>query len=234
MAPAAELEEEQCTVISGPFAIAVQAFLAFVVLATLVYKRSTEHPQRKLNVWLMDVSKQGFAMSLQHFVNVALAVIFAREKGLAGECVWYIANFCITVVCGLIVLTAYMRIHHVFVDTYKLTWLQSGEYGDPPDLRIWLAQTCYWGFVCCMEKFVVAGTVIFPLHNRIDAAIAPLEEPWKRNPKMELVFVMVIAPTLLNPIWSWIIDNLVKDRKLGKEEDTKGYGAVEDEVRNTY
>ena len=28
----------------------------------------------------------------------------------------------------------------------------------------------------------------------------------------ELVLVMVIAPSILNPIWSWIIDNLVKDR----------------------
>lgn len=101
---APEIIREECRVVSGPFAIGVQVFLAAMVLATLLYKRYQEHPPRSWLVWLMDISKQGFAMSLQHFVNVALAVIFASTEGMAGECVWYISNFMITVVGGLIVL----------------------------------------------------------------------------------------------------------------------------------
>eukprot|EP00439_Symbiodinium_sp_Y106_P047177 s2996_g6.t1 len=240
-----QIIREECRVVSGPFAIGVQVFLAAMVLATLLYKRYQEHPPRSWLVWLMDISKQGFAMSLQHFVNVALAVIFASTEGMAGECVWYISNFMITVVGGLIVLllghswTLWMRFHRIVVARYQLTWLQSGEYGDPPKIPIWLAQTTYWGFVCCLEKFTVAGLVIYPFHHRIDALIAPLETPFKSYPKTEtivaflksilpscllwaqtdllpsalkeLVLVMVIAPSVLNPIWSWIIDNLVKD-----------------------
>jgi len=180
-------QQEECRVVSGPFAIAVQLFLAAMVLATLLYKRYQEHPRRTLLVWLMDVSKQGFAMSLQHFVNVALAVVFASTEGVAGECIWYISNFTITVIGGLIVLTLWMRFHRAVVDKYQLTWLQSGEYGDPPRISIWLAQTTYWGFVCCMEKFTVAGLVIYPFHHHIDTTIAPFETPLKPYPKSELV-----------------------------------------------
>lgn len=233
------MDDESCRVIAGPFAIGVQLFLAFVVLCTLLYKRYQEKPQRGLVIWLMDISKQGFAMSLQHFVNVALAVIFAGQKGRAGECIWYITNFCITVVGGLVVLTCWMKIHGYVIEQYQLTWLKSGQYGGDGtpgsayDVRIWLVQTFYWGLICCMEKFLVAGLVIYPLLPRIDAVIAPLEEPWRPYPKMELIFVMLIAPSILNPLWSWIIDNLVKDPKWGHghaaHDDVKGYsyGAAE-------
>ena len=34
----------------------------------------------------------------------------------------------------------------------------------------------------------------------------------------ELILVMVVAPSILNPIWSWIIDNLVKDRNWPTEQ----------------
>lgn len=230
-----ELPQESCKVIAGPFAIGVQLFLAFVVLCTLLYKRYQETPQRGLVIWLMDISKQGFAMCLQHFVNVALAVIFAGQHGRAGECIWYITNFCITVVGGLAVLTLWMKVHGVVVEKYKLTWLESGKYGgdssnpDSYDTRVWLVQTLYWGVVCCMEKFIIAGLVIYPLHPKIDAAIAPLEEPWRPYPKLELIFVMVIAPSILNPLWSWIIDNLVKDPKWGHGgSNAHGYDKIDD------
>lgn len=54
---------------------------------------------------------------------------------------------------------------------------------------------------------------------------------WALKCLQELVFVMVIAPSILNPIWSWIIDNLVKDPKWGHAahgyeqiDDLKGHG----------
>ena len=37
---------------------------------------------------------------------------------------------------------------------------------------------------------------------------------------------MVIAPSVLNPIWSWIIDNLVKDPKWG--HGANGYEQIDD------
>merc|ERR1719456_2173989 len=158
----------------------------------------------------MDSSKQGFAMSLQHFVNIALAVLFAQAHTQAGECIWYLANFSITVLCGLFLLAAYMRFHRIMVERYKLTWLQSGEYGDPPHWGVWFMQMVLWCFVSCAEKFITAGLVIVPLRNHIDSIISSREVPFKPFPKTELVLVMVVMPSLLNAVFAWVVDNLIK------------------------
>jgi hypothetical protein len=207
---------EHCTVAAGTFAIVVQAVLGASVLFTLVYKRFREQPKRQWNIWAMDTSKQAFAMSLQHGVNVLLAVLFAREAGqmVAGECIWYITNFTITVACGLVILTFYMKLHNHLVDKYELTWLKSGEYGDPPSICRWMVQMLHWGVVCCAEKFISAAFVIYPLRHHIDALIAKAEAPFLPYPHVELVLVMVVAPAVLNSIFAWIVDNLIKDKEL--------------------
>eukprot|EP00440_Ansanella_granifera_P020930 gb/GFBE01022731.1/.p1 GENE.gb/GFBE01022731.1/~~gb/GFBE01022731.1/.p1 ORF type:complete len:257 (+),score=68.27 gb/GFBE01022731.1/:1-771(+) len=213
--------EQECRVISGHFALFVQAFLASMVLATLLYKRYRENPKRTWTVWFMDSSKQGFGMGLQHFANVFLAVFFAKEKGLAGECIWYITNFCISVCGGLVVLTLWMQVHRKLVEKYNITVLRSGEYGEPPDVRIWAVQALYWGFVCVSEKLLIAGLVILPLHGNLDQLIAHLEKPLLHYPKTELVLVMVALPTMLNAIFAWVIDNLIKDQHGAKSEEGK-------------
>lgn len=204
----------QCTVATGTFAVVVQAILGAGVLATLVFKRYRETLKRPWRIWAMDTSKQAFAMGLQHLVNVLLAVFFASGETEAGECIWYITNFTITVTCGLVILSLYMRLHEYLVDRYELVWLRSGEYGDPPDPRRWLAQLLLWGVVCCLEKFFTAAVVIYPLKGWIDPLIARAEEPVGRYPRTELVLVMVVCPALLNGLFAWIVDNLIK-----KEQD---------------
>jgi hypothetical protein len=163
----------KCTVSEGTFAIVVQVILGAWILGTLLYKRFHENPMRPWVIWLMDTSKQAFAMGLQHLVNVFLAVFFARLEDLqAGQCIWYVTNFAITVACGLVILSLYMRLHEYVVNRYELTWLRSGEYGDPPQLGPWLVQLLLWGFICCLEKLLTAAVVIYPLKLSIDPVIA--------------------------------------------------------------
>lgn len=214
--------DSECHVVSGHFAMLVQAFLGFAVLATLWYKRWRESPKRTCTVWAMDTSKQCFSGGMQHFVNIVLAVVFARGHTMAGECIWYITNFSITVFFGLFILTGYMRLHRMAVEKYGLTILRSGEYGDPPRIEVWFVQMLLWCFVACAEKFITAFFVILPLHGFIDRTIASLEVPFKPYPKTELVLVMVVGPTLLNMVFAWVVDNLIKDRDLQ-------HGMVEDE-----
>jgi hypothetical protein len=168
-------------------------------------------------------------MSLQHLVNVVLAVIFAQGKTEAGECIWYITNFSITVVCGLVILSFYMKLHNFLVDKYDLTWLKSGEYGDPPHVGRWFVQMLHWGVVCCVEKFITAVVVIYPLHTAIDNLIARAEEPLLPYPHTELILVMVALPSLLNSIFAWIVDNLIKDHSV-HEVDRAVLVDVEEEM----
>ena len=43
--------------------------------------------------WFMDCSKQAWAMFLQHFVNLFMAIFFAGfGTTRAGECIWYVTK----------------------------------------------------------------------------------------------------------------------------------------------
>jgi len=219
--PERRLEDsEKCFVIAGTFAVFVQVFLAISAVVALVWKRHGEEPKRDLTIWFMDTSKQGCSLFMQHLVNIFLAIVFAQGETKASECIWYGANFAIATICGIFLLTMYMRLHRWAVDRFDLYWLHSGKYGhpgDPPNWRWWLAQMCVWVFVTCGEKFITAAVVIMPLHDTIDGLIAGFEMPMKPFPKFELVLNMVIMPAVLNVVFVWVVDNLIMDSDLKRE-----------------
>ena len=216
----------RCTLLGGTFALLVQLGLAISAIATLAYKRATERPRRPLIVWAFDASKQAFAGSLQHFVNLGFGVFFATSS-TASECAWYLTNFAISVACGVFLLWAFMIGYKWAVEQYSLTLLRSGDYGSPPNWKPWLAQLLVWGFAASFEKVLTAIFVILPLHTRLDAMAAWLETPLVAYPALELILVMVLAPVLLNMVFFWVIDNLImrkQEARVGEyrqlEEDT--------------
>ncbi|EOD36577.1 hypothetical protein EMIHUDRAFT_252312 [Emiliania huxleyi CCMP1516] len=140
--PAASSDAAECSLLGGPFAICVQIGLAAAAIATLVVKRHTERPRRP---WL------AFAGFLQHCVNLVFGVAFAAS-GAASECAWYLTNFVISVVCGVLLLNLAMAGYNRCVDRFGLHLLRSGEYGKPPSWRPWLMQMLVWGFLASAEK----------------------------------------------------------------------------------
>jgi len=207
----AEGEAERCNLLGGTFAILVQVALAVAAIATLIYKRHTERPRRPWLVWFFDASKQAFAGFLQHMVNLGFGVAFAAG-GIATECAWYLLNFMISVVCGVLLLKLMMAIYHTCVERFGLHILRSGEYGKPPDWKPWLAQMVVWGFMASAEKGITALVVILPLHPHLDQVAQFIEAPLYVHPKLELLAVMVAAPVLLNALFFWIIDSLIMRR----------------------
>ena len=204
----------RCTLLGGAFAYLLQAGLMTAAIATLVYKRSTERPRRPWLVWFFDASKQAFAGVLQHFVNIAFGVIFARSSS-ASECSWYLVNIAISVVCGVVILWAIMKAYNHCVNSCQLTLLRSGEYGDPPKWHAWLAQLLIWSFFASAEKVLTAAVVIVPLHADLDEFASWIEQPLVPYPELELLLVMVIAPVLLNMGFFWVIDNIIMRKRQG-------------------
>merc|ERR1712190_24223 len=72
---------------------------------------------------------------------------------------------------------------------------------------------------CCAEKLVTAVCVILPLRSVIDQVIYQVEAPLRSRPKLELVLVMVVVPALLNCLFVWVVDNLIKGRVDDAEDD---------------
>ena len=175
---------EHCSLLGGTFAMIVQFALAAAAIGTLVYKRHSEKPQRPWRVWFFDASKQAYAGFLQHLVNIAFGMWFA-SSGAASECAWYAVNFAISVVCGVFLLWGAMRLYTRIVERFRLHYLRSGEYGNPPSWRPWLAQLLVWGFLASGEKVVTAVLVIVPLHPLLDSVALLIERPFLPSPRVE-------------------------------------------------
>ena len=175
---------EHCSLLGGAFAMFVQCALAAAAIGTLVYKRHSEKPQRPWRVWFFDASKQAYAGFLQHLVNIAFGMWFA-SSGAASECAWYAVNFAISVVCGVFLLWGAMRLYTRIVERFRLHYLRSGEYGNPPSWRPWLAQLLVWGFLASGEKVVTAVLVIVPLHPLLDSVALLIERPFLPCPRVE-------------------------------------------------
>jgi hypothetical protein len=214
-AAAAEGAEHRrpCLLLTGRFALAVQAWLFSTAVFTLISKRFHESPKRSWTLWFMDTSKQGAALLMQHFLNVFLAMFWADgDEFRADECIWYIVNFVISVSLGLAMLTAYVRVHRGMVDRYELTWLRFGEYGTPPRWEVWFVQCVWWCVVSLGQQLALFCLFILPFRLRIDRLIAPLEAPMKAHPRIELALVMVVVPAIFNGMFAWVVDNLIQSK----------------------
>ncbi|KAL4452727.1 hypothetical protein ABPG75_008389 [Micractinium tetrahymenae] len=93
----------QCRLLAGPAALSAQLLLAALALASLAYKRHVERPQRPVNIWALDVSKQAISMLAAHACGMLIAVIahsrVASEQ--TSECSWYFVAFTFDTTIGL-------------------------------------------------------------------------------------------------------------------------------------
>jgi hypothetical protein len=210
-------ESPRCSLLGGDIGVLVQVILGLAFVFALFFKRWREKPRRPMLVWAFDASKQGVSGFLQHFINVGIGVVFA-EEGQASECSWYFVSFVISVAFGIVFLAAFVWAYRKIVERYKLTLLKTGEYGSPPRWKAFFAQMSIWCVVACLEKALTAVVVIYPFRKHLDALAIWIEQPvpkTRAGADMELIFVMVAAPTFLNVGFALIIDNLIMRRSHG-------------------
>eukprot|EP01037_Dinobryon_pediforme_P038981 gene38981-47306_t len=159
-------EAHKCELLGGAFAMIVQLSLALVCVLTLVIKRQSEYPQRDWLVWFLDATKQGVGSSFGHFSNIYLSVVIAQSLPTADECQWY---------CTTYVLDA----------TVGTAWMIPGDYGDPPQLTLYLPQLAVWLMIVVIGKVLLLlslSQVIVPL----DALLATVFKPIRKYPELEL------------------------------------------------
>lgn len=218
--------KSKCFLISDGFGILIQLMLVIAAVSTLVYKRYNERPMRPWLIWGFDASKQAFAGALQHGVNMGLGLLFGSFHGVASECIWYIVNFTITALCGLFILYFVMKLYDKIVSKYNIKVLESGNYGNPPSIRPWLYQLLIWGLITCFEKIFTALVLILPLYKNLDRFAAWLESPLINYPKTELVLIMIIIPAIINSVFFWVCDNIIKKDQVVVNTTVNGYNQI--------
>ena len=217
------------------FAIVVQALLALMAFSTLVVKRDRELPRRPFEIWLCDSSKQGLGAMFAHLMNVLLSLMLASNaevEWMSGNaCTWYFLNVLFDTTIGVFILSAIMMSMRFCYQ--QLQWkdlVNSGEYGGyPPKLSIWFKQLTGFLFALALTKLVVS---IMLIKIRIFAQLAEQLLSPIRDPRTQLVVVMLVFPLVMNILQFWLIDNIIKstiDHSVPSEEEEPQQIPTEDE-----
>ena len=82
-------EEEGCELLGGTLAYCIQFLLGVAAIASLVYKRHIERPQRPWIIWAFDVGKQLVGGFLVHFMNIGVSSIMGKD---GDECAWCVES----------------------------------------------------------------------------------------------------------------------------------------------
>jgi hypothetical protein len=109
-----------------------------------------------------------------------------------------------TAVCYLLL----VGVERLFDNCEALSF-RSGSYGTPAVWNSWVYQAAIWiVLVLIMKIIVIAAEVIFegPMGVLGKAMLFWLDG----YPKLELIFVMIIFPVILNSLMFWVTDSFLK------------------------
>ncbi|KAF4123456.1 Vaculolar membrane protein [Geosmithia morbida] len=217
----------------GPFSLFVQAALGSLALLSLVFKRWRERPQRPVKIWFFDASKQVFGSVLVHIANIFMSMLtsgrFAikmdprsagdelmarREDGyVPNPCSFYILNLAIDTTVGIPILIILLKITTGLVARTPFGTpresIQSGYYGQPPSAWWWLKQSLiYFVGLFGMKVCVLIIFLVLPWISEIgDWALSWTEG----NERLQIAFVMMIFPLIMNAMQYYIIDSFIKE-----------------------
>ncbi|KAL9622835.1 MAG: hypothetical protein Q9160_002761 [Pyrenula sp. 1 TL-2023] len=228
----------------GPFAILIQAALGALALLSLVYKRWRERPQRPLKIWAFDASKQVFGSVLLHLLNLVMSMFSAGQVPIAATsavngteykpnpCSFYLLNLAIDTTVGIPILIILLRVLHIGISYTPLARppesIQSGYYGDPPRATWWLKQSFIYFIGLLGMKFCVF--LVFQLLPWI-SQVGDWALRWTEgNEAIQIAFVMLIFPTIMNAIQYYIIDAFIKRKGNGKEDQKPDEGGTGDHL----
>lgn len=182
------------------------------------------------NVFMSMLTSGRFSVKLAPPVTVQGAAAMLVRGALTGrgdddvytsnQCSLYLLNLAIDTTLGIPILLVLLKIITGLVALTPLgkpaESIQSGHYGSPPRAVWWLKQSfIYFCGLFGMKICVLIIFLILPWIARIgDWALGWTEG----NEKLQIVFVMMLFPLIMNALQYYIIDSFIM------EKDRAGHG----------
>ena len=185
--------------------------------SVLVVKRQLESPKRSIIIWFLDISKQGISTLILHFFNLFFSI--AVTSGNEDQCVWYLNNVVLDGTIGVLFQWIFVRCLEILARKLKIEALTSGCYysyeqneffENTIDYSIWASQMGIWCLISTISKTLIyiILNVWLDFFNKFGGDILMI---FKDNPKLELIFVMIIVPSIIACFQYWITDNFLKE-----------------------
>ena len=222
-----EVEENnsKCEMFGG-FGFLIQAILGAAAFSILIVKRYVEKPRRPWKIWFYDVAKQIISSLVLHLFNLIISAILSSDEKDADACVWYFVTVVLDCTLGAFLSYIFMWLMDGIAKSSDWTILKTGLYYDEymegnkkfykldwkkygSQLGVWLAITLIVKIILlimlkiCKLFLVNLGTFF----------LSPFS-----NAKVRLVMVMIIFPVILNALYFWVVDNILKLKESDKDE----------------
>lgn len=198
------------------FGVFLQLFLAFSSFSVLIIKKQLETPKRTWKVWFMDVSKQASSSSLAHFINLALSEKYTLDY--MNQCNWYFILVLIDVIIGTFLNIMIFKQIEIFSYDFEKLYFVSGDYGTENPWKNWLYQTFLWMSMTGIIKIFLF--IILYLNIEFFSFLTNwILIPFEISPKIELMYIMVFVPSILNGLSFWVTDLYLKNLRENIEEE---------------
>jgi len=222
------MQEKQCALIQGFWAVVCQILLFLLAMSTLVYKRSRESPKIPFDIWVLDVSKQILSSGAAHGMALAVAVLLTLQVNSVSECSWYCIMYSLDTILGtlltylfhrLVINVALKRLQapspgHISSSHFILESIATcGYYGDPPSLRRWGWQALEW-IICVLAARSVCALVVFMFAQGLKGFAASLDTVFASHPTLQLYVVMIIYPLCMNSTQALVQDTILRAKSM--------------------
>ncbi|KAG0670912.1 hypothetical protein C6P40_003995 [Pichia californica] len=208
----------------GPFALLVQGILGILAISSLVWKRYHEHPHRRpWTIWIFDVSKQVLGALLIHILNIFLSILRLKiglnlliiEKNnkliYDNPCDYYFLNILFDTTIGIPILYFFIKLITIFCSLCKINGIKSGEYGNPPNLKNYIKQLLiYFLSLSLMKISIYTIMIFFPILIKLSFWLLSRLDNY---PNIQISFVLLIFPLIMNIFQYYVIDNLIQSKK---------------------
>ena len=218
-------EESKCEMFGG-FGFLIQAILGAAAFSILIVKRYVEKPRRPWKIWFYDVAKQIISSLVLHLFNLIISAVLSDDENEADACVWYFVTVVLDCTLGAFLSYIFMWLVDGIVSNSELEILKTGLYyeeymeGNKKCYKLkWKkygAQLGVWLVVTLIVKLLLLIMLkickLF-LINLGTFFLSPFS-----NAKIRLVMVMIIFPVILNALYFWVVDNILKLKESDKDD----------------
>jgi hypothetical protein len=222
-----EVEESnsKCEMFGG-FGFLIQAILGAAAFSILIVKRYIEKPSRPWKIWFYDVAKQIISSVVLHLFNLIISAILSSDEKDADACVWYFVTVTLDCTLGAFLSYIFMWLMDGIANSSDWTILKTGLYYDEYmegnkkcyklDWKKYGSQLGVWLVITLIVKIILLIMLkickLF-LVNLGTFFLSPFS-----NAKVRLVMVMIIFPVILNALYFWVVDNILKLKESDKDE----------------
>lgn len=153
----------------------------------------------------------------QHCCNLVIAWKIGLISGL--ECEWYIVNLMTDATLGVLFQYTYLKIVLNALDGTKYKF-ESGNYysGHTFSFNEYFYQMTIWLVIVLLSKMTSFGIVLI-FFNAFQSLGIFLLQDFKGEPKLKLVFVMIVIPMIFNTLQFWITDNFIQRHTFSEDDN---------------